>query len=263
MSLIYKPDIRRFLLIFAVATNWAVHAQVTSLQNGVSNIRATVPFIGCQADGQAGPLDAPKGNSKAIEVPTKAGQQLSYYKAEQGLGVLAPKGWYCFATYGSNGGSLYVSQQPIDVANLFSDNWKGFTGPVIQISGEEGGTSGRFGVASMIARVFPSHKAFVRNVIASGLAEANDFPSGPYPKDRLVYKSKEVVEYQTPAETDGLGTQSRLQKNADPIRGVAILVGNQHEPSLVFLAARLPSEMEPLTSIIVQQVERDAARPEH
>jgi hypothetical protein len=170
--------------------------------------------------------------------------------------LLAPVGWHCFGTYGSNGSNLYLSPQPIDATIVFSDNWKGFTGPVIQISGEEGGTSGRYGVASMIARVFPTHSAFVRSVIASGLAEANDFPAGPYPKDQLVYKSKEVVEYQTPAQTDGLGTQSRLQKNADPIRGVAILVGNQHEPSLVFLAARLPLEMEPLTSIIIQQVER-------
>jgi hypothetical protein len=263
MTVKYKLDIRRLLLTFAVATNCAVHAQVRSLQNGVSNTRVTVHFIGCQSDGQVGPLDAPKGSNKVVQIPMALAQRLAYYKAEEGIGVLAPVGWHCFGTYGSNGSNLYLSPQPIDATIVFSDNWKGFTGPVIQISGEEGGTSGRYGVASMIARVFPTHSAFVRSVIASGLAEANDFPAGPYPKDQLVYKSKEVVEYQTPAQTDGLGTQSRLQKNADPIRGVAILVGNQHEPSLVFLAARLPLEMEPLTSIIIQQVERDAAQAEH
>ena len=135
---------------------------------------------------------------------------------------------------------------------------KGFTGPVIQISTEIGDTSGRFGVARTIARVFPSHKAFVRRVIAEGIEPASDFPSGPYPKDRLIYKSKEIVEYQTPAQTDGLGTQSRLQKNADPIRGVAILVGS--DPDLVFLAARLPPNKADLASIIIRQVELDSAQ---
>ncbi|MBV8436098.1 MAG: hypothetical protein JOY95_01120 [Silvibacterium sp.] len=230
----------------------------------MSDTALTVPFIGCPADGQAGPLDAPKRSSKVVHIPKEAAQQLAFYKAEQGFGVLAPRGWYCFETYGSNGGSLFVSPQPIDGNMLFSDTWKGFTGPVIQMSAEGGGTSGRFGVARIIARVFPSHRAFVRKVISEGIEPASDFPSGPYPKDKLVYKSKELVEYQTPAQTEGLGTQSRLVKNADPIRGVAILVGlvGDGEPSLVFFASRLPSEMTNFTSAIIQQTEYDAAHSE-
>ncbi|WP_125486518.1 hypothetical protein [Edaphobacter aggregans] len=219
---------------------------------------ATVRFIGCQSDGQVGPLEAPKGDSKVVQIATQATQQLAYYKAEQGFGVLAPRGWHCFGTYGSSGSSLYVSPQPLNATIVFSDNWKGFTGPVIQISTEIGDTSGRFGVARTIARVFPSHKAFVRDVIANGFAQANDFPFGPYPNDQLIYKSKEIVEYQTPAQTDGLGTQSRLQKNADPIRGVAILVGSN--PDLVFLAARLPPDKTDLASIIIRQAELDSAQ---
>jgi hypothetical protein len=111
----------------------------------------------------------------------------------------------------------------------------------------------------MVARVFPSHRAFVSKVIAEGIEPASDFPLGPYPKDRLVYKNKESVKYETPALTNGLGTQSRLQKNADPIRGVAVLVGQ--EPSLLFLAVRLPSEIADLTSPIIQQTECDAVQP--
>lgn len=193
-------------------------------------------------------------------MPSEAAQQLAYYKAEEGLGVLAPRGWHCFGTYGSSGSSLYVSPQPINAAIVFS-NWKGFSGTVVQLTDEYGGTSGRFSVARTIARVFPSHIAFVHDVIANGFAQANDFPSGPYPKDDLVYKSKEIVEYQTPAQTDGLGTQSMLQKNVDPIRGVAILVGS--DPDLVFLAARLPPDMTDLASVIIRQVEDDAAQSEN
>jgi hypothetical protein len=61
--------------------------------------------------------------------------------------------------------------------------------------------------------------------------------------------------------TDGLGTHSRLQKNADLIGGVAILVGP--EPSLVFLATRLPLDMNDLTPLIIQQTERDATQPKN
>lgn len=110
----------------------------------------------------------------------------------------------------------------------------------------------------MMARVFPSRHELVRKVIEEGIEPANLFPSGPYPKDKLTYRSKDRVEYETPAETDGVGTQSRLLKNADPIYGVAILVGGA--PDLAYLAVRLPPEMMDLAPLIIQQVERDAAK---
>lgn len=112
-------------------------------------------------------------------------------------------------------------------------------------------------MARTIARVFPAHKAFVRQVIAEGINPASDFPFGPYPNDKLVYKNKEMVEYETPAHTDGLGTASRLQKNADPIRGAAILV--EPETDLLSLSVRLPHEMDDLTPVIIQQAELEAA----
>jgi hypothetical protein len=94
----------------------------------------------------------------------------------------------------------------------------------------------------MIARVFPAHRSFVRKVIAEGIEPARNFPSGPYPNDKLVYRSKGLVE---------------LLKNTDPIRGVAMLVGlvKEGEPSLLFLAVRFPSEIAGLSSAIIQQAE--------
>jgi len=202
-------------------------------------VSSVVPFVGCKSDGQVGPREAPKGASKILPIATERAQRLAYYKVEDGPGVLAPRGWYCFGTYGSNGSNLYVSPQPLDAKTLFSSSWKGFTGPVIQMTVESGGTSGRFSVARTIARVFPAHRAFVRKVIAEEIEPASDFPFGPYTDDKLTYKNRETVEYGTPANKDGLGTQSRLQKNADPIRGIAILVGK--DPDLIFLAIRVPS----------------------
>ncbi len=109
-------------------------------------LRSRVPFVGCKSDGQAGLLKPPTDKSKDVSIVPEVARQLAYYKAEQGFGVLAPRGWNCFGTYGSGGSNLYITPQPINPALLLSDKWTGFTGPAIQLSGEDGGTSGRFGV---------------------------------------------------------------------------------------------------------------------
>lgn len=219
---------------------------------------ATVPFVGCRADGQLGPVEAPNDKAQNLPITAKAAGQLAYYRADQGLGVLAPVGWFCFGVYGSGGYAVYVSPQEIVSANLFSTSWKGFSGPAIELVEESGETSGRFGVARIIARVFPSHKAFVENVIKEGIEPRSSFPFGPYPNDKLTYKTPEVVEYQTPANADGLGTSGRLTKNADPISGVAILRGEA--PDLLHLSVRLPANLSDLAPVIVRQIERDSLR---
>jgi len=241
------------IAIFKLSSLFAQSASITPNQQKQV---VRVPFVGCMSDGQVGPVDAPQGKSKVVPTTAEVAQRLAYYKAENGTGVLAPRGWYCFGTYGSSGSTLYVSPEPIKSSDLFSANWKGFAGPVIEISDEIGDTSGRFGVARIIARVFPAHQSFVRDVIAEGIDPASSFPSGPYPSDKLTYRSKEIVEFETPANTEGLGTDSWLLKNGDPIFGVAILVGEDLD--LCKLMVRLPPKQKDLTPVIIQQVEHDA-----
>lgn len=214
-----------------------------------------VPFVGCKSDGQQGPKVAPSGEPVVVSLPPKAAERLAYYKAEQGIGVLGPRGWHCFAGYGSNGYSLYITPEPFDSATLFSDSWHGFDGPAIEIAVSLGDTSGRFEVAQIIARVFPTHNGFVENAIKQG-ERASSFPFGPYPKDKLLYRNDDIVEYETPANREGLGTQSRLMKDSHAIRGVAILTGDA--PDLLQLSLRLPPEFGELDSIIIRQVEVDA-----
>jgi hypothetical protein len=79
-----------------------------------------------------------------------------------------------------------------------------------------GGTSGRFDVAEVIARVFPAYKAFVKTVREMFDFPSSEFPAGPYRKDKLTYKSNRMVEYETPSHADGLGTQSWIKKNDSP-----------------------------------------------
>lgn len=221
-----------------------------------AELNTLVPFVGCESDGQAGAVEAPRGRSKAMSITADLANRLAYYKSGQGLAVLAPRGWYCFGTYGSNGAELYVNPQPINTGDLMSTKWSGFAGPAIEIAWESGDTSGRFEVARIIARVFPAQKAFVEQVMEEGIEPENSFAFGPYPKDHLTYKGKEIVEYQTPAWAEGLGTNSRLKKSTEPISGVAFLAGKT--PDLVFLAVRLAPDQTGLASAIIQQVEDDA-----
>ena len=184
-------------------------------------------------------------------------QRLAYYKSEYGPGALAPRGWNCFSNYGSDGSNLFVGPDPINTSDLSSMDWKGFSGQVIEVSEMDGGTSGRFEVAKVIARVFPAYKTFAQNVIAEGLEPASDFPFGPYPSDKLTHRRKNTVEFETPANAQGLGTDSRLQANASPIDGVAIIAGA--DTDLVQLSARVPAGDRDLIPAMVGQTEKEAA----
>jgi hypothetical protein len=220
----------------------------------------SVPFVGCNSDGQVGPLDAPEEASVSVSIAPNDARGLAYYRAAQGIGVLAPRGWHCFGTYGSGGSTLYVTPLPMDTKAVFGSDRRKFTGAAIQVSRRFGDTSGRGAVAETIARVFPAYKEFVKRVMQDFDQPAESFQFGPYPADTLRYKSDALVEYRTPARNEGLGTQSWLEKNESAIDGVEMLVGPTSTPDLLSLAVRLPADQRQLAAVIVAQFERDAAR---
>lgn len=107
------------------------------------------------------------------------------------------------------------------------------------------------------------------NLVGAFIAEGFDpqeFPIGPFQEDKLTYKSNAVVEFETPGQKEGLGTNlpginlPDLKKNAAPIRGVAIL--KQPSFDLVLLAARLAPEQRRFTTTIIQQAERESKASE-
>jgi hypothetical protein len=213
-----------------------------------------VPFVGCPSDGQTGPLEAPKGTDQLAQIKASVANKLAYYKAAVGPGALAPRGWYCFGTYGSGGSSLFVSPSPIKRADLFSPNWVGIKGPAVRVDHVDGGTSGRFEVAQVIARVFPVRSAYVKGV-SSEVEPAIHFTFGPYAGDKLIVQTDRLVQFQTAPHSEGLGTMSQLKANEDPIDGVAILEGQT--PNLLMLRVRLPRERRDLAPIIIHQIERE------
>jgi hypothetical protein len=210
--------------MLVVGTQILLLAQGKTLASRPLLTVVSVPFIGCEFVGPSGPREKSHTTSASVPIDPKAARGLAYYSAEEGLGsgVLGPRGWYCYGVYGSGGTALLVSPGPINPAAAFARGG-GFSGPAIEINHRSGDTSGRFEVAEIIARVFPAYKAFVTRV--TEMFESERYTFGPYPGDTLTYKSQTVLEYKTPAETDGLGTHSTLQKNRSPIYGAAILAG--------------------------------------
>ena len=196
---------------------------VLAVAAAIPLLSATVPFVGCASDGQTGPIEAPTGKSKQVEISAASAQRLAWYESDLKLRILAPRGWHCFRVYGSSGEALYVSPEPVNAARLFGHDWTGFAGPLIEISHSDGDTFGRYAVAEIIARMFPAYKQFVTSLIEGGLASADEYPSGPY-----------------------------------PITGVTILIGPT--PDLLHLAIRLPAQLSDLTSTIIEEVERTAGR---
>lgn len=254
-----KP-VSLFVVAFALTTgvfgNSPGFAQTNSTTPPAEAATVSVPFVGCASDGQTGPHKAPSGKSLAVSIPAALAERLAYYKAKYGIGVLAPRGWHCFSTYGSSGENLFVSPDPVDSQLWLSLKWQGFTGPAVQISVFDGGTSGRFEVAKVVAKVLPAYKTFAQKVIAEGLEPASHFPFGPYPDDKLTYRGNNTVEFETPGNAQGLGTDSRLLMNASPIDGVAIIGGK--DTDLTLLTARFAGSDQDLIAAIVAQAEREA-----
>ncbi len=192
-------------------------------------------------------------------IPASAGARLAYY-ASTDLGVLAPRGWHCFALYGSDGATLVVTPELHDATDLVRPETK-LTGPAIVLSRMLGGTSGRFEVARVAARLFPVARPFVQHVIDEGFVPKEEIHFGPYPNDMLTRRSDTEVEFVTPGNSDGIGTHNYIvAKNGQPISGVAILLP-EDDTDLVKLDIRLPLEMRDLSTAIMTTVEDNKGNP--
>src|SRR5689334_12953250 len=200
------------------------------------NSAVRVPFVPCKADGQIGPVDAPDKVEKFVNIDPALARKLAYYESSVAPGLLAPRGWHCFGVYGSSGSAFYVKPEPLDESHPFQAE---STGRVIKIDYIEGESSGRVQVAQVIARVFPKHLDFVKRVV--DLFEP-EIAYSPYPTDKLTYRSDDLVEFVTPPNSRGLGTESFIKPNNESIEGFAMLQGPS--PDLLLLVVRLPPEMQ-------------------
>lgn len=207
-------------------------------------------FVGCPSDGMSGPARAPRRAPNLPPAPKGA----SLY-ASDGLLTIAPTGWHCAGLYGSNGSLLIVTPGPIS-PKTFMESDATVSGPVVMIRWINGDTSGRFEAADVAARVFPSEAAFIDRVRQEARELDETIASGPTATDEIVRRSPTVVEYVTPAATDGIGIVHPVVAAAAPIRG-AIVLQSKSEMNIVQLVMRLDPPSEGLAKDIVAAFERD------
>lgn len=205
---------------------------------------APVPFVGCVSDGQMGPKPVPK-TSRGPRLPVAVASRLAWYASDD-LGVLAPRGWKCLGLYGSNGSMLLVV--PDDARQLTPGHDKPIKGQGIQLGTSDGETSGRFEAARIAARLFPNRQAFVDAVASEGIWPKEAFRGGSFPHDRIRRLGSDQVSFETPANEDGLGTMSRLEKSGDPIQGTAKM--NENNDATLFVV-RLNPAMRDLAPTIL------------
>jgi len=208
-----------------------------------------VPFVGCPSDGQLGPRAGPKkGNTPAL--PARESAQLAYYADDEGLGVLAPRGWHCFALLGSDGSLVIVTPERHVSDDFIGANTVSFRGPAIQISYSTAGTSGRLAVMPVIVRYFPRYLPFVREMKDLDL-DFEALTARPYRNDITKSRTANYFRFTTPAHRTGEGTNSRLLPGNLPIEGSRKIVGSASEPDMLSLEVRLPPQFARLADTIL------------
>jgi hypothetical protein len=98
----------------------------------------------------------------------------------------------------------------------------------------------------------------VEQVIGLGIEPASHFPLGPYPKDRITHIKENEVQFETPANAVGIGTEGGLNgfaKTSDPINGVAIIMSDR----VVLLAVRTPNVLLNLVPLILENTRQTGA----
>ncbi len=252
------PTFRRWLLAIASIVLFG-----PAQAGGSASVR--VPFVGCPAIGGADieARAAPLGDPVPLPgQPADIAARIAYYRAagEEGLGVFAPRGWHCQAWSGASGAFIVVTP--------------GVPKPVIpaeRVRGEGvvavesfGGTSGRFDVAEVSARLFPDVMAgFIARVKAEGNPSPDFSSIKPYADDRYTYLTPRLVRFTTPALHDGIGT-GMFVPSADPVRGVVGLPpGDLREPNLFQYDLRLARSEDRLAGALVDIELRDIRGQEH
>ena len=214
-------------------------------------VSGKLEFVGCPSDGPQGSAPPSAPPRELPDYPPEVAARLAYY-ASGNLTVVAPRGWHCVGRSGSSGADLLVTPEVQAASGGPSNLDKKASGPAIFASRSFGTETGRAQVARIAARVFPIAKKFVQAVVAKSPESRSAIHFAPYPNDAVTRPSDTDIEFETPANKDGLGTDGRLEKNGQPIVGAAMLNGDM---DLFMIAVRLPPEDKDLVATTMQAFE--------
>jgi hypothetical protein len=127
------------------------------------------------------------------------------------------------------------------------------TGAAVTIDTSDAGTSGRFHVAIVAAQLFPLvGSEFITRVREEHLISDSSFDVKPYADDQLRYLSDRFVEYTTPPNRTGLGTDGLLELSDLPVRGLTLLNLATEVNTLTEVRVRLPAGPNSVADSIVQ-----------
>jgi hypothetical protein len=215
-----------------------------------AEIQQRVPAVGCPANDQMGGARLQAGASMPAPLQQQVAGQIAYYEAEHSPGVYAPRGWSCRAWIGSNGSVLVVTPRRLEPPYFPLPR---ITGPAVTIDSSDAGTSGRFHVAIVAAQLFPLVGSdLITRVRAEHLISDSSFDVQPYADDQLRYLSDRFVEYTTPPNRTGLGTDGLLEMSDLPVRGLTLLNLAVEANTLTEVRVRLPVGLNPVADSIVQ-----------
>jgi hypothetical protein len=215
---------------------------------GDDGARANVPVVNCASETDqrtAKPtLQLPPQKATA---PASVAPKLAYYTGGFG-GVLAPRGWQCDVWFNAGGMTVYVRPHRKDAR-----------APFVQIITAENDAnfSQKEIVATVVAHLFPAHAAYVKEVVAQEHENSGDgtydIAIGPYPADKITRRTATLVEFVTPPNKDGMGTEYGIGKNAVPVFGAAFLASDDSYAQIALV--RLPDELKSLAPAILKSAE--------
>jgi hypothetical protein len=215
-----------------------------------AELQQRVAAVACPTNDQAGGAKLQAGASMPAQVPQRLAEQIAYYQAERSPGVYAPRGWSCRGWNGSNGSVLVVTPKRLEPPYFPLPT---ITGAAVTIDTSDAGTSGRFHVGIVAAQLFPLVGSdFITRVREEHLISDSSFDRQPRPDDQLRYLSDRFVEYTTPANHSGLGTDGMLEMSDLPVRGLTLLNLGADVNTLIEVRVRLPAALNPVANTIVQ-----------
>jgi len=92
---------------------------------------------------------------------------------------------------------------------------------------------------------------FIERVESESLVPAEEFALGPYANDSVRYADSLTVEFTTPANKTGLGTERSFAPSQDAVRGIAVLA-TSGDWGMSILRVRLGPSMRRVEAAILK-----------
>jgi hypothetical protein len=209
-----------------------------------------VPLVDCPTNDQPGTARPRAGASMPAPVDGRMAQQIAFYRSLNSPGVYAPRGWQCRGWDGSNGTILVVTPHRLEPPYY---PLPVIAGPVVMIQTSDAGSSGRFHVAIVAAQLFALiADEYIATIRQEHVISDSAWQPEPDPDDQIQYISDRLVQFTTPANRTGLGTDGMFEMSDWAVTGLIILNLERDVNSLTEVRVRLTPALNAVAATIMQ-----------